>query len=349
VSGPEPRLGAAEAGTVLDRLPAIVATWDTDERCRYANAACGRWLGLDPAAVVGMPLADALGAQLYAINREDIAAALAGRPRTLDRVVVNAAGHRRTCQAGYVPLLADDGGVTGLLVHVTDITERLERELGNQDALAREALRAERHRIAEDVHDVVLQDLFAAGLELRAGMAEAPPNPLALRALEAIDDAVTELRSTILAIEEDLAGDGLAAVLHRLVEQAANDLGVVPVLTWRGRLDAVPPALGRTLVAVLVEALAAVTRHARVGRLAVELACSPQEVTLTVSDDGAPGELPAPDLVGMRRLAGLRGGEVSVTTDPRGGTTTSFRTPVPADAPDDGAATPHADLTRLRR
>lgn len=115
---------------VLDRVSGMVAYWDKDQRCRFANAAYETWFGVKPHALLGTTLVDLLG-PLYSKNLPFIEAALRGEAQTFEREIPDpAGGPARYSQAHYVPDVSD-GVVRGFVVSVFDITarRRLEEEL----------------------------------------------------------------------------------------------------------------------------------------------------------------------------------------------------------------------------
>ena len=63
---------------IADQIPSMLAYWDADLRCRYANQAYRTWFGIEPQALVGRTLPELLGPELYRLNRPHIEQALAG-------------------------------------------------------------------------------------------------------------------------------------------------------------------------------------------------------------------------------------------------------------------------------
>ncbi len=121
---------------IADRLPAMLAYWDADQRCRFANRAYEKWFGVDPRAIIGIEMRQLLG-HLYPLNLPFIEAALRGEEQEFERDIPNPeGGPPRHSLAQYIPDVAD-GKVRGFCVLVTDITrlkkaERALRELERQ-------------------------------------------------------------------------------------------------------------------------------------------------------------------------------------------------------------------------
>lgn len=107
---------------VLALVPSMLAYWDRQLRCCYANAAYERWFGVEGAAVEGTTLASLLGPELFALNEPHARAALSGEPQTFERVVPHKDGSHRYGLAHYIPDWQGDE-VAGFAVEVTDVTE----------------------------------------------------------------------------------------------------------------------------------------------------------------------------------------------------------------------------------
>lgn len=111
----------ADLRTVLDHVPSMVAYWDGELICRFANRAYEKWFGVQPDDLIGTRLQDLLGPTLYELNRPHIEGALAGEEQTFERYVPHREHGGRYSLARYVPHRVD-GEVQGFIVDVTDIT-----------------------------------------------------------------------------------------------------------------------------------------------------------------------------------------------------------------------------------
>lgn len=166
---------------LVDRIPSMLAYWDTDLRCRFANRAYETWFGVRAEALIGTTLRDLLGAELFALNEPYIRGALAGQEQIFERVVPGPDGVRRNARAWYLPEVVD-GVVRGFLVHVTEITElkrveealRRERELRaqfEQQAVHLQALLRERSQMLDVLAHEVRQPLNNASAALQSAAA----------------------------------------------------------------------------------------------------------------------------------------------------------------------------------
>ena len=147
------------------------------------------------------------------------------------------------------------------------------------------SLAQDRERIARDLHDTVVQRLFATGLSLQSVLRRAPSIEIARRleaAVDDLDETISQIRSTIFALSRDQVGKGeLRAEIMTLVLGSAPSLGFEPRVHVAEGIDAVTdPSVCEHLVATLREALSNVGKHAR---------ASSVEVTVEVSHRGAGG------------------------------------------------------------
>jgi PAS domain S-box-containing protein len=112
---------------LVDHLPSMLAYWDRDLRCRFANQAYERWFGVNPDQLVGTSIRDLLGPELFALNEPYIRGALRGEEQVFERVVPGPGGVRRHSLATYVPDIVN-GEVLGFMAHVTEVTKLKETE-----------------------------------------------------------------------------------------------------------------------------------------------------------------------------------------------------------------------------
>lgn len=107
---------------LVDHVPSMLAYWDKDLRCRFANKAYKVWFGLTPEQIIGIRMQDLLGPKLFALNEVYIRGALAGQEQLFERIVPGPDGVQRHSLASYLPDIVD-GVVQGFLVQVTEITQ----------------------------------------------------------------------------------------------------------------------------------------------------------------------------------------------------------------------------------
>ena len=115
---------------VADHISAMLAYWDKDQICRFANQAYLEWFGKNRDEMIGkMTLKELLGS-LYEQNLPYIKSALAGQKQTFEREIPTPSGEKRHSIANYYPHIVK-GEVQGFFVHVADVTpiKKLEEEL----------------------------------------------------------------------------------------------------------------------------------------------------------------------------------------------------------------------------
>ncbi|MCW2794502.1 MAG: hypothetical protein JWO76_3600 [Nocardioides sp.] len=195
------------------------------------------------------------------------------------------------------------------------------------------AVISDRERIARDLHDVVIQRLFAIGLQLQ-GVSMLAGNPdVAERLDQAVNDldlTIRDIRGTIFELQRQRSGS-LRTEVRRLVREYAPVLGYAPTVRTSGPVDtAVPDDLREQLLPVLREALSNLARHAHATLAAIEVHVDQDELRLTVTDDGvglAPGGTES-GLRNARRRADSLGGSLELTALVPRGTAFVWRVPL---------------------
>ena len=217
----------------------------------------------------------------------------------------------------------------------------MDRAQAQQDRAALAVL-ADRDRIARDLHDVVIQRLFATGLMLESTVRRVSEPEVVERLRGAVldlDTTIRDIRGTIFELSHDSSALGLRTQINDITALARDTLGLRPDLVLVGPLDsAVPDSLRPDLIAVLMESLSNTARHANstaVGvRVSVEGSGAELSVLAEVRDDGK--GFSAPDhesgLRNMRQRAEARGGSFSVESAPGEGTVIRWRAPLADEA-----------------
>lgn len=208
----------------------------------------------------------------------------------------------------------------------------LDRAQGLDDR-AELAVTADRERIARDLHDLVIQRLFATGLQLQgAELRSDDPavSDVVSQAVDSLNDTIRDIRGTIFELQLQAGGSSLRADLRELAREYAPLLRFDPHVHTSGPVDtAVTPQVREQLLPVLREALSNLARHAAAEHADIEVVVDDAEVRLSVLDDGVGiGDIDRESgLRNARRRADALGGRLEVTRrDPRG---TSFVWRVP--------------------
>jgi len=204
---------------LVDRVPSMLAYWDRELRCRFANRAYEKWFGVEPDLLLGTSIRDLLGPTLFRMNETHIRAALAGERQLFERIVPGPEGVQRHSLAEYIPDVVD-GVVRGFLVQVTEVTELKE----TQAALRRE----EQLRGQIEEHAVKLDALLSERTEMLDVLAHEVRQPLnnASAALQSAQGALTGLQETLASVRLLRAQAVLADVMTRI----DNTLAVASLL-----------------------------------------------------------------------------------------------------------------------
>jgi signal transduction histidine kinase len=201
----------------------------------------------------------------------------------------------------------------------------------------RAAMLDDRERIAADLHDHVIQRLFAAGLSLQgllAGLGSGRGAERIQRTIVDLDDTIKQIRTSIFQLQQDprAVAAGVRGRLLEVVAELNPALGFEPGLQLSGVLEGtVPDPVVEDLLAVVREALTNVARHASARSVRVELSAGGGWLELRVTDDGV-GMGPTTrrsGLANMRRRAEAHGGTLEVGPGSSSGTVICWTVPLP--------------------
>ena len=239
-----------------------------------------------------------------------------------------------TNKVGWGEFTADDEALVGALA--------LSAGIGIENArlheqVQRAAVYEDRDRLARDLHDTVIQRLFAVGLSLQ-GVVGAVGSP---RLVERLESAITELdatirqvRSTIFALGTADVGVGVRRNVIALLDELSTVTGFEVRPAFEGLVDtAVTDEVAEHLLAVLREAITNIGRHAEASRANVTVNVSDGFCRLEVGDDGKGLSERTPTegglgLGNMRRRAEKLGGSFSVESPDAGGTIIVWQVPL---------------------
>jgi signal transduction histidine kinase len=191
----------------------------------------------------------------------------------------------------------------------------------------------ERDRIARDLHDLVIQRLFAIGLGIKSLDRQLPGELDGF--VEDIDQTIRDIRTSIFFLQQrtntapSLRGDVL-----RVISEAGMLLGYEPTVRLEGPLDSVvPPDVHLSLVATLRESLSNVVRHANAHRVwvTVRVDVTAERLEMLVKDDGQglpDGQFRHSGLTNMAHRAHRLGGRCHIYTAQEGGTRVFWAIPL---------------------
>jgi signal transduction histidine kinase len=191
----------------------------------------------------------------------------------------------------------------------------------------------DRDRIGRDLHDLVIQRLFAVGLGLESTARMLPDRPEVARriggAVDDLDATIKELRRSIFALSTSAGSTDIRRAVVDLAERASRTLKFRPTVDFEGPVNSrVSSLVAPHVTAVLAEALSNVARHAGAAHVEVLLRAT-DDISLSVHDDGRgiPGTATRSGLSNMVERAERMGGTCTVESSPEHGTTITWTVP----------------------
>jgi signal transduction histidine kinase len=289
--------------------------------------------GPDSAALRGMayPMAGTISEEVIGTGQpvriENAAEAGGARIALSDRVAVG--------PVMVIPLVGADRARGTLVVGrspgrrpFTDADAEMATTFANHAALALELAGAradqqrmmlydDRARIARDLHDHVIQQLYASGLTVQGVVGRLGDHPGAERleeVLGTLDDAIRQIRASIFQLRlQDRSG--LRATVTGVIAQLRESFGLDPHVRFDGPVDSVSDAaLGDDVAAVVREALTNVARHSGASTARLEVLASRDALCVSVADDGSglTGSQRRSGLANLRSRAEQRGGALQL-------------------------------------
>ena len=195
---------------------------------------------------------------------------------------------------------------------------------------------ADRERIARDLHDLVIQRLFATGLQLQGArrlVADGDVRDRLDAAVADLDVTIRDIRSTIFELQRS-HDESLRADVRGVVREYVPVLGFTPLVRSTGPVDTTAtPVVGAQLLAVLREALSNVARHAEADAAVIEVEATGQQLALRVTDNGrgVPVDRRESGLRNVRRRATELGGTVQLLAEEPHGTRLEWTVPLGDD------------------
>lgn len=230
------------------------------------------------------------------------------------------------------PVETEQGSLT--FAAVRDLTARVEYERTLAEANRRRITAEDHDRIANDLHDSVIQRLFAVGLGLQGLPARIDDPDVSNRvstAVDTLDEIIIDIRSTIYGLRTSSPHDErLRPMIVSLANEAEPTLGFVPDLMFFGSLESVlDTTLKHHVVSVIREALSNVGRHAGASSVSVSVRVGDQlEIEVIDNGDGLdPSVGRFSGISNMRQRAETYGGELDVGPADGGGTRVRWAIP----------------------
>jgi signal transduction histidine kinase len=228
-----------------------------------------------------------------------------------------------------------DASLAALLQTFTDQTARALDMAARQQLARSRDVYADRDRIARDLHDHVIQRLFAAGLALQSVLPridEGVPHGKVMDVVGYLDTIIRDIRSTIFDLNTTAADARDTSVRRRVLDALTESAGTLATsLRTQGPVDAlVTGSLAADVEVVVREAVSNVTRHAAASSVTATVEVDAAVVVVEVVDDGvgfAPGAARS-GLVNLADRARARGGTLEIVEGPTGGSTLRWSAPL---------------------
>ena len=273
------------AGALIDSCPDGLLLVGADGVICLANPVAGSLFGWTEDELVGSSIDELVPTEFRATHpqrRADYAAAPSSRPMGtgLQLFAQHSSGEMFPVEISLSPCAIDNTMFT--IATVRDVSDR-------QESASQMAMLEDRERIARDLHDMVIQRLFAAGMTLQAVQSTAQPPMVADRigaTISELDDTIRELRAAIFRLGQHGEHRSLSAQITELIHERAPQLGFEPALRLAGDLDTLPAFIADQVVATVTEGLSNVVRHANASTADVHIERIGDSLSLRISDNG---------------------------------------------------------------
>lgn len=318
--------GAADATLVVD--------WDGV--IQHANRRTAEVLGWKPSELLGLPVEVLVPESARAVHAHHRSRYASNpRPRMmgggLELVAVHRDGREIPVEIALSPQVTEHERL--IVVSVRDVSERVSITHQLSATAAKLAVVDERDRIARDLHDNIIQRLFAAGLHLQASLGRPDQDQRLVGVIDEIDEAIKEIRTIIFTMHSLRGLDaGFEPAVRLVLAESSRVLGHHPSLQQDGVLALVPDDLAGEAVDVVRELLMNVAKHARATHSTVRLAVHDRCFTVAVTDNGVGATLePSSGGLGLdnlRQRASRRGGTFALECATTGGSVATWSVPL---------------------
>ena len=234
-------------------------------------------------------------------------------------------------QVSLAPVVHD--GRTATLAAIRELTDWVMAEQQIAALNLKRLMAEDRERIARDLHDTVIQELFALGLTLQGsvGLTGNDLDDRLLRAVGTIDDIISSIRQVIFGVARRDPDSSLRCDLMELIAERSSQLGFDPEVSFHGPLDELPQELGDDLAATMGEALSNAIRHADATSIGVFVSVDRARLVLEVADDGVgmPGDPRRSGLANIADRASRHRGRMELDSASGEGTVVRWIIPLP--------------------
>jgi signal transduction histidine kinase len=197
----------------------------------------------------------------------------------------------------------------------------------------------DRYRIARDLHDHVIQNLFGVGLALQrihSGLPDGDATRRLSQQIDEVDATIRQIRRTIFELTSPTAPTDIREAVGDLARSSLGGSALGLEFRFDGPDVDLAPSLVADVLAVVREGLSNVLRHAEATRVTVTVAVSPQRISIVISDNGVGGshERTGRGLTNLDERASARGGSFALSAGSPRGTRLEWTAPVEVEAHD---------------
>lgn len=335
------QLGPAELDEVMravvDDAPDGIVVVDGQGRIMLANAHAADLFGYVGDALLGMQVEDLVPTDDRERHRADREAFVDQPVRRAMRGYGALCGMRSDGTEFPVEISLSPISTTGVPLFVAivrDVTARLTAEARVEETDRELQLTTERERIARDLHDTIIQELFATGMSLQAIVGRVDDDLAGKRLMQAIDsldDSIRRIRTVIFGLSAHSAwGRGLRGEILKVAKDEANALGFEPAVSFSGTVDALDEPYASHVVGVVREAISNTARHARASAASIEVVVD-DELLVVVADNGIGFSDTVQEgngLTNLRKRAEELGGSLEIEHRESEGTVVELRSPI---------------------
>jgi len=267
---------------------------DDDGNVIATNAAFDELFGYVDGALLGQPIEDvvpASSAQIHADLRAGFRSDPKPRPMAASRHLEGRKSDGATFPVNVSLGQLETASGRHSFAAVHDLTIRIKFEAEAAKRRRQQAMAEERERIAHDLHDTVIQRLFALGISLQGLPPQIDDSKVSAKvsnAVDTIDDVIDDLRTAIYGLRHQQNEE--ASLRDRtlgIIDEMRSSLGFTPALHISGELDSLHDAVvAEHLLAVLREALSNTARHANATEATISLEIDGEVLSLEVVDNG---------------------------------------------------------------
>ncbi|HXF52237.1 MAG TPA: PAS domain S-box protein [Dehalococcoidia bacterium] len=345
-------VGDATFRSLLESAPDAIVIVDPSGRIVIVNRQAERLFGYSRDELVGQPV-ELLVPQALREAHEAHRRGYMERPATrpmgigLELSARRRDGSEVPVEISLSPLETADGLLVTSIIR--DISERKALEEERRRLLAERETQAERQRIAMDLHDGVIQSIYAVGLGLEMAALEVEDDPAQARrrieqAIDELNQTIQDIRDYIFRLQPARYSGDLAGSLERLLHDFATSAAL------RVSVDVDPEAppldddIGAAVFHVAQEALSNIRKHANASSVRAELRRRGDRLTLVIRDDGVGFDPDAPRSEAHRGLRNMRarvasfGGDVRIESAPGHGAAVIVEVPIRRAQPAEASA-----------